>query len=124
MCRSILSLSKMAHQMCCDHLFSQRNRTAERKVGAGVVMEVITPLPIMSRDFKNFQFPYYNPSPPPPLPLIPGFPPFLVEISHSPLPLLQPFLKNLEGRGWDNGISRPYPFKFFKGCLPQILLGP
>ena len=20
--------------------------------------------------------------------------------------------------------SRPYPFKFFKGCLPQILLGP
>ena len=21
-------------------------------------------------------------------------------------------------------LSRPYPFKFFKGCLPQILLGP
>ena len=20
-------------------------------------------------------------------------------------------------------LSRPYPFKFFKGCLPQILLG-
>ena len=20
--------------------------------------------------------------------------------------------------------SRPYPFKFFKGCLPQIFLGP
>ena len=20
--------------------------------------------------------------------------------------------------------SRPYPFKFFKGCLPQILVGP
>ena len=20
--------------------------------------------------------------------------------------------------------DRPYPFKFFKGCLPQILLGP
>ena len=21
-------------------------------------------------------------------------------------------------------LSRPYPFKFFKGCLPQILFGP
>ena len=21
-------------------------------------------------------------------------------------------------------LSRPYPFKFFKGCLQQILLGP
>ena len=21
-------------------------------------------------------------------------------------------------------LGRPYPFKFFKGCLPQILLGP
>ena len=21
-------------------------------------------------------------------------------------------------------LSRPYPFRFFKGCLPQILLGP
>ena len=21
-------------------------------------------------------------------------------------------------------LNRPYPFKFFKGCLPQILLGP
>ena len=21
-------------------------------------------------------------------------------------------------------LRRPYPFKFFKGCLPQILLGP
>ena len=21
-------------------------------------------------------------------------------------------------------LSKPYPFKFFKGCLPQILLGP
>ena len=21
-------------------------------------------------------------------------------------------------------LSRPHPFKFFKGCLPQILLGP
>ena len=23
-----------------------------------------------------------------------------------------------------NGPSKIYPFKFFKGCLPQILLGP
>ena len=22
------------------------------------------------------------------------------------------------------GLSRPYPFKFFKGCLSKILLGP
>ena len=32
----------------------------------------------------------------------------------------QPF-KNLKGYGL---LSRPYHFKFFKGCLPQILLGP
>ena len=30
-------------------------------------------------------------------------------------------LKYLKGYGL---LSRPYPFKFFKGCLPQILLGP
>ena len=23
-----------------------------------------------------------------------------------------------------NRLSIPFPFKFFKGCLPQILLGP
>ena len=34
-CRSILSLGKIAHQMCCDHPFSQRNRTTERTVGLG-----------------------------------------------------------------------------------------
>ena len=28
-------------------------------------------------------------------------------------------LKNL-----NSALSRPYPFKFFKGCLPQILFGP
>ena len=35
MCRSILSLSKIAHKMWCDHPFSQRNRTTERTVGLG-----------------------------------------------------------------------------------------
>ena len=30
-------------------------------------------------------------------------------------------LKNLKGYGL---LSRPYPFKYFKGCLPQNLLGP
>ena len=35
MFRSILSLSKIAHQMRRDLLFSQRNRTAERIVGVG-----------------------------------------------------------------------------------------
>ena len=30
-------------------------------------------------------------------------------------------LKNLKGYGL---LSRPYPFIFFKGCLPQTLLGP
>ena len=30
-------------------------------------------------------------------------------------------LKNLKGYGL---LSRPYPFKFFKDCLPQTLLGP
>ena len=29
-------------------------------------------------------------------------------------------LQNLKRYGL---LSRPYPFKFFKGCLPQILLG-
>ena len=33
MCRSILSLSKIAHQMWCDHPFSQRNRTTGVGVG-------------------------------------------------------------------------------------------
>ena len=36
MFKSILSSSKIAHQMCCDHPFSQRNRTTERTVGVGV----------------------------------------------------------------------------------------
>ena len=36
MCRSILTLSKIAHQMCCDHLFSQRSRITEKTVGVGV----------------------------------------------------------------------------------------
>ena len=31
-------------------------------------------------------------------------------------------LKNFEGV-W-SALGIPYPFKFFKGCLPQILLGP
>ena len=35
MCRSILSLSKIAHKMWRDHPFSQRNRTTERTVGLG-----------------------------------------------------------------------------------------
>ena len=35
MYRSILSLSKIAHQMWCDHPFSQRNMTTEKTVGAG-----------------------------------------------------------------------------------------
>ena len=29
-------LSKIAHQMCHDHPFTQRNRTTERTVGVGV----------------------------------------------------------------------------------------
>ena len=36
MCRSILSLSKIAHQIKSDHPFSQRNRTTERAVRVGV----------------------------------------------------------------------------------------
>ena len=35
MCRSTLSLSKIAHQMWHDHPFSQRNRTTERVAGVG-----------------------------------------------------------------------------------------
>ena len=33
--RSILSLSKMVHQMWCAYPFKQRNRTPERTVGVG-----------------------------------------------------------------------------------------
>ena len=36
MCRSILSLSKIAHQMWRDHPFNQRNRTIKRTVGVKV----------------------------------------------------------------------------------------
>ena len=36
MCRSILTLSKIAHQMWHDHPFSQRNRTLKRLVGVGL----------------------------------------------------------------------------------------
>ena len=36
MCRSILSLSKIAHQMWSDHPFSQRNVTTERTVEVGL----------------------------------------------------------------------------------------
>ena len=25
---------------------------------------------------------------------------------------------------WKTALSRPYPFNFYKDCLPQILLGP
>ena len=33
MCTSMISLSKIAHQVWCDHPFSQRNKTAEWSVG-------------------------------------------------------------------------------------------
>ena len=36
MCRSILLLSKIAHQMWHDHPFSQRSRTTEKTVGVEV----------------------------------------------------------------------------------------
>ena len=35
MCKSILSISKIANQTCRDHPFSQRNKTTERTVGLG-----------------------------------------------------------------------------------------
>ena len=38
MCRSIMSLSNIAHQMWHNHPFSQRNKTTERAVGLGVWM--------------------------------------------------------------------------------------
>ena len=36
MCRSIISLSKIAHQMWQDHPFGQRSKTTERAMGLGV----------------------------------------------------------------------------------------
>ena len=36
MCRSIISLSKIVHQMWYDHPFSLRNKTTERAVGVEV----------------------------------------------------------------------------------------
>ena len=40
--------------------------------------------------------------------------------------ILAACLETYEAKYWrmDQVRSRPYPFKFFKGCLPQILLGP
>ena len=35
MSRSIISLSKIAYQMWCDHSFGQRNKTTERAMGGG-----------------------------------------------------------------------------------------
>ena len=37
LCRSILSLQKIAHEMWHDSQFSQRNRPTERTVGVGIV---------------------------------------------------------------------------------------
>ena len=40
---------------------------------------------------------------------------------------IQEWTKNNCGRqpyGLWSALGRPYHFKFFKGCLPQILLGP
>ena len=64
MCPSI-SLSKIAHQMCCDHPFSQRNKITELAVGVevgghmegeGVKFEkggmVNTQLRLLSREFS------------------------------------------------------------------------
>ena len=36
MCRFIILLSKIAHQMWWDQVFNQRNKTTERAVGLGV----------------------------------------------------------------------------------------
>ena len=36
MCRSIISVSKIAYQMCCNRPFSQKNKTTERVVRVGV----------------------------------------------------------------------------------------
>ena len=36
MCRSIMSLSKIAHRMWRNDPFSQRNKTTERALGEGV----------------------------------------------------------------------------------------
>ena len=64
-CTSI-SVSKTAHQMCCDHPFSQRSKTTELAVGVegGGHMEgkvgkiwkrggiVNNPLPLLSTEFS------------------------------------------------------------------------
>ena len=36
MCRSIILLSKIPHQMWRDHPLSQENKTTERAVGVGI----------------------------------------------------------------------------------------
>ena len=35
-CRSIISVSKIVHQMWCDHPFSQGNKTTKRVVWVGI----------------------------------------------------------------------------------------
>ena len=75
---------------------SAKETGQQKKVGTGVVVEVITPLPIMSRDFKNFQSPIINTPPSPP--------PFLVEISHSPPSPITAIFEKSGGEGlgqWD-----------------------
>ena len=41
MCRSIMSLSKITHQIWGGHPCSQRNKTAERAVRVGVVDNMV-----------------------------------------------------------------------------------
>ena len=103
MCKSILSLSKIAHPIRRDHPFSQRNRTMERTVGVGngSNREVdgigqnlkkrgrgniggldkigrLAPLSQICRDFKNLPSPHYKTNP-----FNPGSPPpFVVKTSH------------------------------------------
>ena len=77
---------------------SAKETGQQKKVGTGVVVEVITPLPIMSRN-SNFQSPIINTPPPPPPP-----PPFLVEISHSPPSPITAISEKSGGEGlgqWD-----------------------
>ena len=104
MCRSILSLSKIAHQMWHDHSFSRkkqdnRKNSGGEEVGGGWQYRgssqnkgISTPMPTLQRDFKNFPSPHYK--------TYPSFLAshlFLVKISHPPL---QTFLKNLIPPAW------------------------
>ena len=109
-CRSILSLSKIAHQMWFDH--QETGQQKEKwgrswrkwqwrevlKKGGLLIIGGLVPLCLLCQEILKF---FHNP-----LPIIPGFSPFLVKISHPPITVISEnsHLPLYEGQGGAFGL--------------------